>query len=55
MHGMENAKLVMVSVAQSMALTYKIMTVSDSFWIILSRHTKCGAGEGWKRSVGLIM
>jgi hypothetical protein len=52
---MENAKLITVSVAQSMALTYKMMTVSKSFWIILPRHTKCGAGEGWKKSVGLIM
>ena len=36
-HG--NAKLITVSVAQSVALTYKMMTVSNSFWIILPRHT----------------
>jgi len=39
MHGMENAKLITVPVAQSMALTCKMMTASNSFWIILPRHT----------------
>ena len=34
MHGMKNAKLITVSVSESMALTYKMMTVSNSFWII---------------------
>jgi len=39
MHGMENAKLITVCVAQTMALTCKMMTVANSFWIILPRHT----------------
>ena len=34
---------------------YHVHGVLFSFCVILTLCLKCGAGEGWRRSVGLIM
>jgi hypothetical protein len=40
-----------LSMALYVAETWTLRAVDQKLWKVL----KCGAGEGWKRSVGLIM